>query len=87
MGLEGRKQEEAGGAWFPQPGQGAENEDTDRVCRTGLDIADGCETRAIPWGRDLSPAALRSPGRCHPSRMKSEAAEHGAVHGRSAVES
>lgn len=78
MGLEGRKQQRGSS---PQPGQGAENGDTDRVCRTGLDTADGCETRAIPWGRDLSLAALRSPGRCHPSRAKSEAAENGAVHG------
>lgn len=75
-----RRKQECGS--FPQPGQGAENGDTDRVCRTGLDTAAGCETRAIPWGRDLSPAALRSPGRCQPSRAKSEAAEHGAVQGR-----
>lgn len=38
--------------------------------------------RRSPWGRDLSLAALRSPGRCHPSRVKSEAAEHGSVQGR-----
>lgn len=78
MGLEGRKQERGSS---PQQGQGAENGDTDRVCRTGLDTAGGCETRAIPWGRDLSLAVLRSPGRCHPSKTKSEAAEHGAVQG------
>lgn len=79
MGLEGRKQECGS---VPQPGQGAENGDSDRVSRTGLDTADGCETWAIPWGRDLSLAALRSPGRCHPGRVKSEAAEHGAAQGR-----
>lgn len=81
VGLEGRKQEEAG-AWLPQPEQGAENADTDQVCGTGPDTADGCETRAIPWRRDLSPAVLRSPGQCHSTRAKSEAAEHGAVHSR-----
>lgn len=66
MGPEGRKQEEAG-AWLPQPGQGAESRDTDRLCRTGLDTAGGCETRAIPWRRDLSLAALRSPGCATPA--------------------
>lgn len=80
MGLEGRKRERGS---FPEPGQGAENGDTHRVSRTGLDTADdGCETREIPRGRDLSLAALRSPDRCHPSRAQSEAAEHGAVQGR-----